>query len=154
MKLIVKQGVAGRGVFAGEPVMKGAQIIAFTGPLLRYQDTTPKTLALQIGPDLYLGASGNADDCVNHSCAPNSGLQIAGLDVRLIALRDITAGEEICFDYSTTMNEDDFEMPCKCDSSICRGIVGDFKHLPAELRRRYAKLGIVPEYNLKFVPSE
>jgi SET domain-containing protein len=154
MKLIVKQGIAGRGVFAWEPITRGTQIIAFTGPLLRYKDTTPKTLALQIGQDLYLGASGHADDYINHSCKPNCGLQIAGLDVRLIALRDIATDEEICFDYSTTMNEDDFEMPCKCGSSVCRGIVGDFKHLPAELRRQYAKLGIVPEYNLKFVPSE
>lgn len=154
MKLLVKQGVAGRGVFAGEEVVAGTLIIRFTGPLLRFKDTTPHTLALQIGPDLYLGASGNPDDCVNHSCNPNSGLQIAGLDVRLIALRDIAMGEEICFDYSTTMDEDDFEMTCRCGSSACRGVIGDFKRLPPELQRRYARLGVVPEYNLKFVPLE
>ena len=73
MKLIVKDGIAGRGVFAAEPAPAAARLIRFTGPLLRRHQTTPQTLAVQIGPDLYLGASGGMDDYVNHSCRPNAG---------------------------------------------------------------------------------
>jgi SET domain len=151
MKLAVKQGVAGRGVFADEPIAAGAILLQFTGPLLRHDQTCPQTLAVQIGPDLYLGGSGGLDDCVNHSCDPNAGLRIAALDVSLIALRHIATGEEICFDYSTTMDEDDFEMPCLCGAPNCRGLIRDFKHLPAQTQQRYANLGVVPRYNLKYV---
>jgi len=151
VKLEIRNGVAGRGVFALEPILCGTHLIKFTGPLLRYAQTSPSTLALQIERDLYLGGSGGLDDCVNHSCQPNAGMIIKGTDVNLIAIADIPAGSEIFFDYSTTMDEDDFELDCCCGSAKCRGRVRDFKHLPAALRKHYAKLGIVPEYNLKYV---
>jgi SET domain-containing protein len=151
MKLIVKDGIAGRGVFAAEPLAAAARLIRFTGPLLRHHQTTPQTLAVQIGPDLYLGSSGGMDDYVNHSCQPNAGLRIMGLHCELISLRAIAGGEEICFDYSTTMDEDDFEMPCRCQTEVCREIIRDFKQLPMQLKQQYAKLGVVPEYNLKYV---
>src|SRR5438552_11106944 len=102
MMMIVQMSRTGRGVFATQDVSGGALLLRFTGPLLSYQQTTPQTLALQIGPDLYLGESGCADDCVNHSCDPNAGLRIDGTDVRLYALRDIPDGEQVTFDYSTT----------------------------------------------------
>jgi hypothetical protein len=156
MGLIVRESQTGRGVFATENIIAGALLLRFTGPLLRYEQTTPQTLALQIGPDLYLGESGAADDCVNHSCDPNAGLIIDGADVRLIALRDIAAGEQIAFDYSTTMDEDDFEFDCLCGSSRCRGRIRDFQHLPAALQRRYVEMGVVPAYNRRYfhdVPS-
>jgi len=150
-RLSIQNGVSGRGVFAGEAIPSGSKLLDFTGPLLRYEQTTPSTLAVQIGTDLYLGASGGMDDLVNHSCDPNCGLRIDGTDVQLIALRDIAAGEEICFDYSTTMNEDDFEMPCRCGAPRCRGLIRDFKHLPTDLKRRYARLGVTPQYNLRYI---
>jgi hypothetical protein len=151
MNLVIKDGVSGRGVFATSPIPAGSHLVDFTGPLLRYAQTSPTTLALQIGPDLYLGASGGLDDCVNHSCRPNAGLQVSGLTVKLIAIADIPAGAEICFDYSTTMDEDDFQMPCRCGIAQCRKLVRDFKHLPPDLQRRYANLGVVPEYNLRYI---
>jgi hypothetical protein len=151
MSLIVRAGLHGRGVFTDAAIPAGALLLAFTGPLLRYAETTPETLALQIGPDLYLGGSGGADDYVNHSCAPNSGLVIRGTEVKLIAIRDIAAGEELAFDYSTVMDEDDFEFDCACGEAGCRGRIRDFKHLPAELRQRYQALGVVPEHNLIYV---
>ncbi len=79
----------GRGVFAVNAISSGTMIMRYTGAFLRQAQTTPQTLALQIGPDLYLGESGNADDFVNHSCDPNAGMKIIGTDVRLHAIRDI-----------------------------------------------------------------
>ena len=151
MSLSIRSSATGRGVFATETIVAGAELMRFVGPLLRYAQTTPQTLALQIGPDLYVGESGGLDDCVNHSCSPNAGLVIDGTDVRLIALRDIAVGEQVTFDYSTTMDEDDFEFDCLCGAATCRGRVRDFKHLDAPLKRRYAELGIVPAYNRQYV---
>jgi hypothetical protein len=142
----------GRGVFATQMIPANTRLIDYTGPLLKYEQTTPQTLAVQIGPDLYLGGSGGLDDLVNHSCDPNAGLVIRGTEVTLRSIRGIAAGEQITFDYSTTMDEDDFEFDCRCGSLKCRGRVRDFKHLSAELRRRYAEIGIVPGYNLRYLP--
>ncbi|HSV15089.1 MAG TPA: SET domain-containing protein-lysine N-methyltransferase [Tepidisphaeraceae bacterium] len=153
MNLIVRESPTGRGVFASTHLSAGARLLRFTGPLLRYEQTTPQTLALQIGLDLYIGESGGADDCVNHSCDPDAGLVIDGTDVQLIALRDIAAGEQVTFDYSTTMDEDDFEFDCLCGSPNCRRRIRDFKHLPAEVQRRYVELGVVPEYNRRYVEA-
>jgi hypothetical protein len=150
----VRECGTGRGVFAIAPIFCGSEILKYIGPLLRHAQTTPETLALQIGPDLYLGESGRADDFVNHCCDPNAGLSITGTDVRLNAIREIAAGEQVTFDYSTTMDEDDFEFDCLCGSPLCRRRIRDFKHLPAALRQHYADLAIVPEYNLKYVPAE
>lgn len=150
MSFEVRESPTGRGVFATTAIAAGQMVMQYTGPLLRYEQTTPQTLALQIGPDLYMGASGNADDCVNHSCDPNAGIIIHGRDVRLVSLRPISAGEQITFDYSTTMDEDDFEFDCLCGSPMCRGRIRDFKHLPPPLKAKYVSLGVVPEYNLKY----
>jgi len=38
---------------------------------------------------------------VNHADEPNSGAQVIGTQLRSVALRDITAGEEITEDYAT-----------------------------------------------------
>ena len=146
MKLFLKRGTHGRGVFTEEPIPAGSKIMGFSGPFLRYDQTSATTFALQIGPDLYLGASGGLDDYVNHSCDPNAGLRIAGTTVNLYAIRDIAAGEEITFDYSTTLDEDDFTMSCMCGSPSCRGLIGDGKHLPPHVWQRYLELGIIPEY--------
>ena len=146
MRLEVRQGTHGRGVFAGEAISAGALIARFTGPFLHYAETSASTYALQIGPDLYIGGSGGVDDLFNHSCDPNAGVMIEGTSAELRAIRDITPGEEIAFDYSTTLDEGDFTMECRCGSPSCRRIVGDGRDLPEEVWRRYLELGIVPRY--------
>jgi hypothetical protein len=108
---------------------------------------------VQIGPDRYLGPSGGADDYVNHSCDPNSGLKIRGTTVDLVAIRNIEPGEEITWDYSTTMDEDDWEMDCRCGAASCRKRIRDFKQLPVPVRERYIRLGIVPQYAIDSVAN-
>jgi uncharacterized protein len=146
MKLNIVNSVHGRGVVAEELIPQGTRIMEFTGPFLRKEQTTPQTYALQIGPDLYIGASGALDDYVNHSCQPNAGMVIDGTTVTLVAIRDIEPGEEIFFDYSTTMDEDDWEMSCSCGTSSCRKLIRDGKHLPQSVWERYLRLGVLPDY--------
>jgi len=149
MKLVVRQGTHGQGVFTEEPIAAATSIIRFTGPLLRHAETTAATLALQIGPDQYIGSSGGFDDFINHSCEPNAGFKIEGTVADLYAIRDIAAGEEILFDYSTTLDEDDFTMACQCGRPSCRKIIGDGKYLPHDVWQRYVGLGILPDYVLR-----
>ncbi len=146
MRLTVRQGTHGRGVFTEDAIPAGSRILVFAGPLLHYAQTTPQTRALQIGPDTYIGESHDVDDYVNHSCDPNSAVRIDRTAAELYALRAISAGEEILFDYSTTLDEDDFTMVCRCGSPSCRGIIGDGNDLPEPVWQRYLTLGILPEY--------
>ena len=119
----------GRGVFADAAIGAGEVILTFTGPRLMRDAVREDDYHLQIGEDEYLGASGREDDYVNHSCEPNSGFYL-GLD--LVAKRDIVAGEEITWDYSTAIDEGDFGgFPCNCGAPTCRKTVQSFRFLNA-----------------------
>jgi len=96
-----------------------------------------------------MGPSGGLDDFFNHPCNPNSGLKIQNGKAILVAIKNIKSGEEITWDYSTTMNEDDWEMDCVCGSKNCRGRIRDFKYLPENVQQKYINLRIVPKYILE-----
>ena len=100
--------------------------------------------ALQIGVDRYLDLD-EPGRFVNHSCEPNAGVMD---DTRLVALRAIAAGEEIRFDYSTTVS-DGWTMTCRCGSPECRGLVVAYQLLPPALRQRYAVLALVQRFMIE-----
>lgn len=97
---------------------------------------------VQIDYDTYIDLK-EPGRSANHSCNPNSGIVKNSI---LIAIEDIFAGEEICYDYSTTMMENYWTMVCKCGSKDCRGVIKDFHLLPETVKKRYLKLGIVQEF--------
>ena len=97
---------------------------------------------LQVGESSYLILKDPVQR-LNHSCDPNAGIR----NNRLIALRRIAPSEEICFDYSTTVDEGgSWQMPCRCAALNCRGIIRDFIFLEEELQQHYLELGIVMPY--------
>ncbi|MCE9531795.1 MAG: SET domain-containing protein-lysine N-methyltransferase [Planctomycetes bacterium] len=122
----------GRGVFAGEAIARGRRILEFQGTVLKSAELTDDMLAMQVGPDDWLCSDGSLlDDCVNHSCDPNAGF-LDG-EPALFALRDIAAGEEITWDYSTSIGEPGWTLECRCGSPKCRGVVRSWGELePAE----------------------
>ena len=99
-------------------------------------------MAIQIGHDSYLDTQ-PPGVFVNHSCQPNAGIKD---DKYLVALRSIGKGEEIRFDYSTTMEEQSFTMTCLCGAPQCRGVVKDFSTLPSHVRETYVEQGIVMSF--------
>ncbi|MDD5751613.1 MAG: SET domain-containing protein-lysine N-methyltransferase [Candidatus Peribacteraceae bacterium] len=142
----------GRGVFTTVEIPKDHCIMEFTGPLLsRDQLPFPYSSVLdhytQIGENLYYqGPSGNLDDIINHSCNPNCGLREVNGKLLCFAIRQIRAGQELSWDYSTMQNSGWWDMECKCGSMLCRGKIGDFKDLPPHIQQKYLRLGIVPQY--------
>lgn len=135
MKVEVRESTQhGRGVFARVLLKRGEVILQFKGPQLTRTQLTPEMYHLQIGEDAYLGPSGEADDYVNHSCEPNAGFDH---NLKLVALRDIAVGEEITWDYSTAIDEEDFTgFPCGCGAARCRGLVRSFRHLDRNEQER------------------
>jgi len=150
-RLFLQECVNGRGVFAGEKIFAGEEILTFLGPLIRRPDmpaihSQEEDYYLQVDDNLFLGPSGEIDDYVNHSCDPNAGVIIDGEFSKLVAIQTIGRGEQIRFDYSTTMYKPVLVMNCSCGSSICREKVVDFIFLPEEVQIKYIALGVVPEY--------
>ena len=74
---------------------------------------------------------------INHSCAPN--IAYRG-DQRLVALRDISTGEQIVYDYAFTETPDSlhYGMRCRCGAAQCRGFLDFLQYQdPAYIRQNY-----------------
>ncbi|MGH7525262.1 MAG: SET domain-containing protein [Gemmatimonadales bacterium] len=145
-KVLVLQGHLGRGIHARLPISAGKTILEFDGPIASHDEILAmgeaQAYALQVGPDRYIDTR-PPGRFTNHSCEPNAG--IAG-DHLLVGLRDIGVGEEIQFDYSTTMSENHWTMDCRCSRSRCRRTIGDFHLLPFALQAHYVGLGVVQSF--------
>ncbi len=151
MKCYVKSSPQhGKGVFAQEAIVAGECVLVFSGALLHRTEVDFNDYHLQVGEDVYIGPSGGADDYVNHSCEPNCGFQ-NGLE--LVAMRDIAAGEELTWDYSSAIDEAGFAgFPCSCGSIHCRGQVMSFRDLPAEVQARL-RSWLLPYLAAKYFPG-
>ena len=141
----------GKAVYATEGFAEGAVITPFTGKRITAAKLPTRLRGradrfVQVGPDAYLGPSGAVDDLINHSCAPNAGVRFQGDAVVLVALRAIEAGEEISWDYSTTLSDPDWRMPCACGADGCRGTVRAFATLPVERREWFLARNLVAPY--------
>ncbi|MEK7176740.1 MAG: SET domain-containing methyltransferase [Patescibacteria group bacterium] len=151
---IVGKNHLGKAVFAARNYKKDGVILMFKGPVVSKKDV-PKDLFkhkdrfVQIGPNKFLGPSNTTDDYINHSCDPNAGLAFYDFGILLVALRPIKKGEEITWDYSTTLHKNPWTMNCMCYSKHCRKIVREFKFLPIAVKNRYLKLRILPPYIVK-----
>lgn len=149
MKFIVKNCRFGRGLFATRPIPLGETILVFTGPIISQNEVDLKSdqeeaNPMQIGDEMYIDLQ-EPGVLANHSCNPNAGIQN---NINLIALKDINAGDEIMYDYSTTI-DGGWTMPCDCQDKECRKEVYDFKDLPQKKQEHYLKLGIVQRYIVK-----
>jgi hypothetical protein len=130
----------GNGIFAAQPLKKGEVLAVFGGVVYEWETfiTLPeveRSLCIQVEDNLFLVPRPiGSGDYVNHSCTPNAGL--LG-QIGLVAMRDITIGEEICFDYAMCDTVAYDEFPCSCGSLNCRNsVTGSDWQLP-ELQNRY-----------------
>ena len=149
LSLVVKKARNGRGVFLENSIKKGTVITVFNYPVSK--DVKNRRYFINSGSWLQVGLNSWMKPLgflrfLNHSCSPNRGLKIMGKKVKLVAIRNIKAGEEVTYDYSTTMYNDPWLLKCKCGSRNCRKIIGDFSTLPKKIQNKYKRLGIIPRY--------
>lgn len=85
---------------------------------------------------------------VNHSCNPNTGINVNETGAHdFIARRDISVDEEITFDYAMrNFTVSFFGSKCCCGSKECRRIISGWKDLPDEKKKEYE--GFVAPYLL------
>ena len=133
----------GRGLFAVSKISKGETIVEFDGRV--YTAKTAMDLpnnsplfvqdhAVQFSEIQYRWS--NYGTLMNHSCDPNCGVHGIGKSFRIVAMKPIAKGEELTFDYEMTENSD-WRMECKCGSPICRKVIGAYRIMPLEIKKKY-----------------
>jgi hypothetical protein len=134
-------GRKGLGIFTTAPIAAGTTVCGFGGMMVERAefdalDDDLRTHSLQVDEHLYLVSLPPyaPADHINHSCEPNCGLVGTSL---VVTMRDVDAGEELCFDYAMSDTNDYDEFVCACDAPSCRRLVtgGDWRL--AELQDRY-----------------
>ncbi len=122
-------GIEGRGLYCTAPIAANEVVVVKGGHV--FNRATRDTLAASLGPseiqiddDLFIGPKTPAEReasmmCLNHSGEPNVGIRG---QITFRAMRDISSGEELTFDYATG-DDDDWEMQCQCGAPACRGLV-------------------------------
>jgi uncharacterized protein len=142
----VAPSTIGHGVFATRRFRIGEAILRIRGTPVTFDeahaDAHQAFNMLQVAPRLYLALESPAL-FINHSCDPNAGIQD---DLVVIALREIAIGEEIRYDYSTTMSADHQTLRCECRAAACRTIVGNFEQLPSAVQARYRDLRVLQSF--------
>ncbi|MEO8610830.1 MAG: SET domain-containing protein-lysine N-methyltransferase [Chloroflexota bacterium] len=129
------------GVYSHQAVPAAELLVMWSGGLYSLENLgklppLDQSRSVQVEDDLFLVPikQGEPADFINHSCNPNAGLngQIA-----LVAMRDIAAGEEICYDYAMSDGSAYDEFECQCGEAACRHrVTGHDWRLP-ELQQRY-----------------
>ena len=156
---VSKSGIEGKGLFAGKYFDFNEIVFQPKGKILHAKKINWDDMGkeeydgfLQVGGWEYFDGRPDPEfKYLNHSCNPNMGYRKIKGKVSFVAIKPISKGSEITFDYSTTMSEemDEEPMPCRCKSKNCRKMIGDFRFLPKEVQNKYLALKIVPSYVLE-----
>ena len=142
-KVIVKEtGKYGKGLFAKDDISKGEIIADWTdGKVYEAEKCSylpknikknPRDYAIQFEEHKWINTDGIGRH-INHSCNPNCGIKGK---FQIVTMKDIKKGEELTFDYEMT-EDSDWRMKCMCDAKNCRGIIGAFKNMPLNIRKKY-----------------
>ena len=135
----------GRSVWARENISQGEIITEFRGHFYNAEKLSdiPNVLpvcardhVVQIGETEYLHGKNGLAECINHSCSPNCGING---NATIVAMRDISQGEQITWDYEMTEDSDWCMENCQCGSSECRHTIRGYSFLPQEKREEYKK---------------
>ena len=151
--------IHGRGAFAGRRFATGERVWRLSGrpssiPRLMVRIAIRRCRLddpLQVGRFRYVELD-RGSIAFNHSCDPNLGVTAGNV---LVARRPIESGDELTYDYSTTVLASPFTwtwaMRCACGSPHCRGTIRRAEHLPAEVARRYVDEGACPEHTRRAI---
>lgn len=154
MQVRVGGAQIGTGLFARRPFAPMEPIIHIAGRIVHYEvlwarGGTFLDNCIRFGPETYLDPGDNVGRYVNHSCEPNTAIHKSRNRLYLVASRAIRRGDELAFDYSTTIGDDDiWTMRCACNIAQCRKRIRRFGALPASVQQSYCQTGMVPRYIL------
>jgi SET domain-containing protein len=130
--------IQGLGAFAFRPIAKGTRIIEYLGERItheeadeRYDDDAmerPHTFLFIVNKKIVIDAAhqGNEARFINHCCDPNCEAIVEAGRVFIEAVRDISPGAELTYDYHLERPgryrvEWKGRYACHCGAPSCRG---------------------------------
>jgi SET domain-containing protein len=133
-----RSGVHGKGVFALRPIAAGERIIEYTGERIGWREALRRHphdpsdphhtfyFSLEGGDVIDAKVGGNAARWINHACEPNCEADETDGRVFIRALRDLSPGEELSYDYGLVLDERQTrkvkrDYACRCGADSCRG---------------------------------
>jgi uncharacterized protein len=140
MGLIIRSSaIHAAGCYTTTPIRKGARVAEYTGhPLTKAEadqayEASPITYLFGLGDGSVVIDGHSAAMFINHSCDANCETSEEKGRVWIKAIRPITAGEEITYDYCLYDGGED-EALCNCGAKKCRGTM----YSKEEVKRRKA----------------
>lgn len=124
VKLRVMRSRTGLGLFALEPIPKGAFIIEYVGEVISTEEGDRRAaknkyiFAIDETRDIDGSPRWNLARYINHSCRPNADAEEINGRIFITAKRNIMLGEEITYDYGKEYF-DDFIRPKGCRCAHC-----------------------------------
>ena len=132
MKLLLwvgKSPIAGQGLFTAQAIKRGTRIIEYTGEKIpkaesdkRLAEGNNYIFQLNDRYDIDGKVLRNKARYINHSCNPNCTVQLTTRTIWIVALRDITPGEELTYNYGYEL-DDTPAYPCTCGAETCCGFI-------------------------------
>ena len=121
-------------------------LITYDGAIIDH----PTRYSIQIGDHKHFEGTPESNAYLNHSCAPNSYVDWAGVYLR--ALRNIVVGEEITCNYLTTDWELHEKFVCHCGAPHCYGELKGLKYLARDEQMKL--LVFLPEFMKRKISAE
>lgn len=117
--LRVGRSKTGLGLFATQPIPKGACVIEYIGrPVPRAEQYTSRSKYLfETGRNMMIDGNIKANTAryINHSCKPNCEAETKNHRIYIFALRNIKPGEELSYDYGEEYFNQYFKKGgCRC----------------------------------------
>ncbi|XP_060107615.1 histone-lysine N-methyltransferase 2A [Heteronotia binoei] len=133
---VYRSPIHGRGLFCKRNIDAGEMVIEYAGNVIRsiltdkrekyYDGKGIGCYMFRIDDSEVVDATmhGNAARFINHSCEPNCYSRVINIDgqkhIVIFAVRKISRGEELTYDYKFPIEDASNKLPCNCGAKKCR----------------------------------